>query len=72
MAECRNYRKGTKCLYFYKCSGADEQMQVGTSMKKLEQHGLYCLKTPGVRKIARISDFTGRTPKWCPLGRDEK
>lgn len=72
MAKCRDYKKHTDCPYFHKCTDPDEEVQVGTSMKKLQQHCFYCFKTPGVKKIAAVPSFTGCTPKWCPLGRDEE
>lgn len=71
MAKCKNYLTGEACPYFHKCSDPDEQVQAGTSMKQLQQFCFYCFKTPRVKKIARISEFTGTTPKWCPLGRDD-
>lgn len=71
MAKCWDYKTNKKCPNFYKCKGKDETVQVGTSIKRLEQFCFYCMATPGVKKIAGGSDFTGRTPKWCPLGRDE-
>ena len=72
MAKCVDYQTGKDCPHFYRCSGKDEQVQVGTSMKKLDQFCFYCKATPGVKKIAGMASFTGSTPKWCPLGRDPK
>ena len=72
MAKCRDYKTHTDCPHIHKCTDPDEEVQVGTSMKKLQQHCFYCFKTPGVKKIAAVPSFTGRTPKWCPLGRDEE
>ena len=71
MAKCCNYETGQNCPSFYRCSGKDETVQVGTSIKRLHPYSFYCMATPGVKKIAGLADFTGRTPKWCPLGRDE-
>lgn len=72
MAKCVSYKDGgIVCPNYYKCSEAGTTVQVGTSMKKLQQYALYCMATPGVKKIGNVADFTGRTPKWCPLGRDE-
>lgn len=70
MAKCTDYKTGKKCPSFYKCQEAGEEVQVGTSMKKLQQYCFYCMATPGVKKIAHAAQFTGNTPKWCPLGRD--
>ena len=72
MAKCVDYQTGKDCPHFYRCSGKDERVQVGTSMKKLDQLCFYCKATPGVKKIADMASFTGSTPKWCPLGRDPK
>lgn len=72
MARCKNYATGETCPNFYKCSDTGEQVQVGTSMKNLQQYSFYCMKTPGVKKIGNLASWTGSTPKWCPLGRDEK
>ena len=38
--------------------------------RTMTQFGLYCLATLGGRKIGHLATWTGRTPKWCPLGRD--
>lgn len=72
MAKCVNYKTGEICPHFYKCEHAGERIQVGTSMKALAQYSFYCKATPGVKKIASQEQFTGSTPKWCPLGRDPK
>ena len=72
MAKCGYFQTGKDCPHFYRCSGKDERVQVGTSMKKLDQFCFYCKATPGVKKIAGMASFTGSTPKWCPLGRDPK
>lgn len=72
MARCKDYSTGETCPNFYKCSSQGEQVQVGTSMKNLQQYSLYCMATPGVKKIGAVHSWTGSTPKWCPLGRDEK
>lgn len=71
MAKCWDYKTNEKCSNFYKCTEKDTTVQVGTSIKHLDQFCLYCMATPGVKKIAGVADFTGRTPKWCPLGRDK-
>ena len=72
MAKCVDYQTGKDCPHFYRCNGKDERIQVGTSMKKLDQFCFYCKATPGVKKIAGMASCTGSTPKWCPLGRDPK
>lgn len=71
MAKCVDYLTGCDYPYFLRCSSKDTAILLANGREKLlEQHNLYCLKTPGVRKIAGVADFTGRTPKWCPVGRD--
>lgn len=73
MAKCKDYKNGGKtCKNFYKCQDPDETVQVGTSIKHLQRYCFYCMATPGVKKISDVAQFTGNTPKWCPLGRDEK
>lgn len=72
MAKCTNYETGENCPHLYKCEAKDEKIQVGTSLKALDQYCFYCKATPGVKKIAGMASFTGSTPKWCPLGRDPK
>ena len=49
MAKCTDYQTGKKCPNFYKCCGKDEKIQVGTSMKKLQQYAFYCKATPGIK-----------------------
>ena len=71
MAKCKDYKSGETCPSLYKCSGPDEQVQAGTSMKNLQQYCFYCMATPRVKKIGDLAGWTGSTPKWCPLGRDE-
>lgn len=71
MAKCVNYLTGEDCPYFLKCSKEGTTIPLLNGREKqLKQYTLYCLKTPGVKKIAAIHEYTGRTPKWCPLGRD--
>ena len=72
MAKCRDYERHSDCTYFHKVTDPDETVQVGTSMKPLQQHCFYCLKTERVKKVGHVASWTGRTPKWCPMGRDEK
>lgn len=72
MAKCVNYRTGETCPHLYKCETEGEKIQVGTSLKSLDQYCFYCKATPGMKKIAGMASFTGSTPKWCPLGRDPK
>lgn len=38
---------------------------------KLEQYCYYCMATKRGKKIGHKASWTGNTPKWCPLGRDE-
>ena len=38
---------------------------------KLEQYCFYCMATKRGKKIGNKASWTGSTPKWCPLGRDE-
>lgn len=38
---------------------------------KLERYCFYCMATKRGKKIAHKASWTGSTPKWCPLGRDE-
>ena len=71
MAKCRDYKEKHDCPYLHKCTAPDERVQAGLSMKKLDQYCFYCLKMERVRKIGHAASWTGRTPKWCPLGRDE-
>jgi hypothetical protein len=71
MAKCVDYPASSKCPNFYKCKDDGETVQVGTSIKHLQRYCFYCMATPGVKKIGDVAGFTGRTPKWCPLGRDE-
>ena len=42
MAKCRDYERHTDCPYFHKVTDPDEKVQVGTSMKPLQQHCFYC------------------------------
>ena len=60
--------KTEPCPYLLKTEG-EEQTKSG---KKLQRYCYYCTNTvSGARKIAGQADFTGRTPKWCPLKRSE-
>lgn len=70
MAQCRNYMTGEDCPELYKCVDEGDEIRVRMSMKELDQYCFYCLATPGVRKIGTVAGWTGRTPKWCPKGRD--
>lgn len=38
---------------------------------KLERYCFYCMATKRGKKIGNKASWTGSTPKWCPLGRDE-
>ena len=41
-----------------------------SSKRTMEQFCLYCLAAPTGKKIGHLASWTGRTPKWCPLGRE--
>lgn len=57
------------CLnLYYSGDGVGETKADGAPM---ESNCYYCLGTPKTRKIAHASQWTGYTPKWCPLGRDK-
>ncbi len=38
--------------------------------KFMEKFCFYCLATAKTKKIGHKASWTGRTPIWCPLGRD--
>lgn len=38
--------------------------------KPMQQFCYYCMATSKAKKIGHKASWTGRTPKWCPLGRD--
>lgn len=38
--------------------------------KSMEQFCFYCLATVKSKKIGHKASWTGRTPPWCPLGRE--
>ena len=40
--------------------------------RTMTQYCLYCLAMPTGKKIGHLASWTGRTPKWCPLGRELK
>jgi len=48
------------------CRPAESQ----NAKRKMTQYGLYCLATPTGKKIGHLASWTGRTPVWCPLGRE--
>ena len=68
MARCKDYSTGETCPSFYKCSRQGEQVQVGTSMKQLQQYSLYCMATPGVKKIGAVHSWTGSAPEVVSAG----
>ena len=70
MAKCKDYETGETCPNLFYCKDAGTEIQVGTSMKKLDLYCFYCMRTPGVKKVGPKHSWTGNTPKWCPLGRD--
>lgn len=37
--------------------------------RRLERFSFYCLASVRGKKIGSKASWTGRTPKWCPLGR---
>ena len=43
-----------------------------STKRTMTQYGLYCLATATGKKICHLASWTGRTPKWCPLGREIK
>ena len=69
VAVCKNHVTGEICPYFHECKHENEVAP--KTNKKMKQYSLYCLHGIRVRKIAGKADWTGRTPKWCPLGRTE-
>lgn len=38
--------------------------------RTMEKYSFYCLACATGKKIATMASWTGRTPKWCPLGRE--
>ena len=45
----------------------------GTTVQKkktMERFCYYCLATTKAKKIGNKASWTGRTPTWCPLGRE--
>lgn len=38
--------------------------------KPMDRFCYYCLATPKAKKIGSKASWTGRTPTWCPLGRE--
>jgi hypothetical protein len=38
--------------------------------KTMDRFCYYCLATPKAKKIGSKASWTGRTPIWCPLGRE--
>lgn len=40
--------------------------------KPMDRFCFYCLAMPRGKKIGSKASWTGRTPKWCPLGRERK
>ena len=43
-----------------------------SAKRTMTQYCLYCLATATGKKIGHLASWTGRTPKWCPLGRELK
>lgn len=38
--------------------------------RTMRKYSLYCLAMKAGKKIGDIAGWTGRTPVWCPLGRE--
>ena len=38
--------------------------------KPMQQFCYYCLATVKAKKIGHKASWTGRTPTWCPIGRE--
>lgn len=38
--------------------------------RTMQKYSFYCLAAVTGKKIGGFADWTGRTPKWCPLGRE--
>lgn len=38
--------------------------------KHMDKYCYYCLASVKSKKIGSKASWTGRTPKWCPLGRE--
>ena len=43
---------------------------VADGKRTMQRFSLYCLAKPSGKKIGTIASWTGRTPVWCPLGRE--
>ena len=39
--------------------------------KYMDKYCYYCRASVKGKKIGNKASWTGRTPKWCPLGRDQ-
>ena len=58
MAKCRDYKERHDCPYFHKVTEPDEQVQVGTSMKKLDREAkLDRLDNRGRRSAAQQAAY---------------
>lgn len=40
--------------------------QAAGAFKAMKQYGYYCLATPRGKLIAKVHDYTGKVPLWCP------
>lgn len=49
------------------CCRPGESIKKG---RKMQRYSFYCLATRSGKKIGSKADWPGRTPKWCPLGRE--
>lgn len=38
--------------------------------RTMQKYCFYCLATPTGKKIGDLAGWSGRTPIWCPLGRE--
>ena len=68
MSRCKHQRE-PDCPNLYYCTGTGygETKADGAPM---QIYSYYCLRTLKTKKIAHASQWSGSTPKWCPLGRD--
>lgn len=48
-----------------------EVLPEGTG-RTLCAYDYYCCATPGVKKIGKGADWSGKTPRWCPWKEERK
>ena len=70
MAKCRDCKTDTDCPHFL-YANSEDIIEAHKPDKTLDLYCVYCKATPKMKKIAHSAFWTGSTPKWCPLGRDE-